>query len=99
MNKGYRRLFFYPVIIIDAIGIAAAIFIWSNSWLLFWLAMFFALAGVVIGALNTAVLIPIPLALLYAVVWGIVINHYFSHPLYVFGIGGVIALVHVLIFR
>lgn len=99
MSKGYYRIFFYSVLLIDATSIAAAVLGWSNSWVLFWLALFIALLGVVVGAVNTDNLIPIPLALLYAGIWGIIVYHYLPwNPFGIISVSAAIAFIHLLLF-
>ena len=101
MSKGKRGLFFfYPMILIDAFGTSAAILNSSNSWMLFGLSLFISLLSVVIGAVNTGSLIPIPLALLYAGAWAIIISHYLAlKPLYLIITISAITLAHILLFR
>lgn len=76
MSRGYRGVFFYGLIIIDALGISTAFLFWSHSWIVFALIFIFALSSVIIGAVNTGSLIPLPLALIYGAVWGVIISHY-----------------------
>ncbi len=101
MSKKKRGIFFfYPMILIDALGLPAAILGWSNSLVLFSLALIISLPCVIIGAVNTGNLIPIPLALLYASVWGIIIHHFRSWSLLdTIGIIVIITFIHLLLFR
>ena len=101
MSKRKRGIFFfYPLILIDALGLPAAILAWANSWVLFGLTLVISLPLTIIGAVNTGNLIPIPLALLYASIWGIIIHHYSSwNTLGIIGIIVAITFTHLLLFR
>src|SRR5205823_982775 len=102
-NKGSpRKLFFYLTILIDSFGIATAVLAFSNSWVLFGLALIISLSVDVIGAVNTGKLLPIPLALIYTAAWGIIIDHFFLSLklIYIFGIIlAVITLIHFMLFH
>jgi hypothetical protein len=97
-NKGI--LFLYPMIIIDSFGIAAAIYNWANSLLLTLFYSLISLLCVVIGAINTGNKLPIPLAILYSIIWGFIIAHYLQpKPIIVIGVMAIIAFSHFLLFR
>jgi hypothetical protein len=97
----HRRLFFFLMILADSFGIAIAISGWSNSLTLSGLALFISLPIVVIGAVNTATLLPIPLAVGYAITWGIFIDHFFPSLklIYLIGSMAVIAFIHFFLFH
>src|SRR6266700_1548460 len=97
----HRRLFFFLMILADSFGIAIAISGWSNSLTLSGLALFISLSIVVIGAVNTANLLPIPLAVIYAITWGIFIDHFFPslNLIYLIGSMAIIAFIHFLLFH
>jgi len=101
LSKGNRGKFlFYPMILIDSFGMSAAILGWWNSLILAGLALIISLLSVVIGSVNTGNKLPIPLALLYAGAWGLVIQHYLSwKPVVIIGIMAAITFIHILLFR
>ncbi|HEU0001514.1 MAG TPA: TIR domain-containing protein [Ktedonobacteraceae bacterium] len=101
-NKGYwRKLFFYSVILADSFGLAAALLSWWNSWAFAGLTLIISLPMVVIGAINTGNFLPIPLALAYAGVWGIIAHHFFLSlkPAHIIGIMAVITFIHLFLFH
>jgi len=100
MSRGYLGIFFYGLIIIDTFGIPTAFLFWSHSWIIFALAFIISLPSVVIGAMNTGSLIPLPLALVYGTIWGIIISHYRSlSTLNIIIIIAVITSIHILLFH
>lgn len=101
-NKSFRRkLFFYLTILIDSFGIATVVLAWPNSLVLSGLAFIISLSVVIIGAVNTANLLPIPLSVLYATVWGIIIGHFFPSLklIYIFVIMAAITFIHFMLFH
>src|SRR5450755_193903 len=101
LSKGNRgKFFFYPIILINSFGIAAAILGWWNSLILAGLVFIISLLSVVIGAVNTGNKLPIPLALLYAGVWGLIIEHYLSwKPVGIIAVMAAITFIHFLLFH
>ena len=96
-----RKLFFSLMIIADSFGLAAAVFSWWNSWALTGLAFIISLSVVVRGAVNRGNFFPIPFAVIYGIVWGIIASHFFLSlkPVYVIGIMAAIAFIHFLLFH
>ncbi len=100
VSKGNHGIFLLLFLIFDVFGIPAAILGWSGSWGLFGLAFCISLPIFVYGIMNIYNLLAIPLALLFAGAWEVIIHHYVSwHLLIVIGIFTLIACSHFLLFR
>src|SRR5437660_422300 len=89
------------MILIDSFGIATAVLAWPNSLVLSGLAFIISLSVVIIGAVNTANLLPIPLAVIYATAWGVIIGHSFPslNLIYIFVIMAAITFIHFMLFH
>lgn len=100
VSKGNRGIFPLLLFISDVVVIPAAILGWSRSWGLFGLAFCISLPVFAYGTVNIYNQLAIPLALLYAGAWGIIIQRYVSwHPFVIIGISSVIACIHFFLFR
>jgi hypothetical protein len=100
ISKGHLGIFFISALLIDGVGIPAAILNWTNSWVLFWIAFLISIPLYIVGVINIYNIIPIPFALLFAGAWGVVIQHYFHwNPLYTIAACAAIAFTHFLLFR
>lgn len=100
VSKGNRGIFLLLLFISDVVVIPTAILGWSGSWGLFGLAFSISLPVFAYGTVNIYNQAAIPLALLYAGAWGLIIQHYVSwHPLVIIGISSLIACIHFFLFR
>ncbi len=100
VTKGNWGIFLLLLFIADVVAIPAAIHGWTDSWGLFGLAFCTSLLVFAYGIVNIYNPLAIPLALLYAGAWGLIIQHNVSwHPLVIIVISSLIACIHFVLFR
>ncbi len=100
VTKGRRGIFLMLLLIADVGLIPIAILGWSGSVVLAGLACLISLPVFAYGMVNIYNQATIPLALLYAGTWGIILHHYVSWPLLsIIGIFTLLACIHYFLFQ
>ncbi len=100
VTRGRRGIFPMLLLIADVGLIPIAIHGWSGSVALAGLACLISLPVFAYGTVNIYNQAAIPLALLYAGAWGVILHHYVSWPLLIIiGIFTLLACIHFFLFQ